>query len=150
MKITVTKDYEVIAKLNEPVQNLHADLYPDRFKRFAYEPVRDFVMGMMHDPNSVFLLLEDEGPLGYAWIEFRTYQESLFRKAYQSVYVHQISVSVQHKGYGSALMNHIYEMARSRGIGRVELDYWCDNSVAKEFYRKQGFVKYRELVYKEV
>jgi diamine N-acetyltransferase len=90
--------------------------------------------------------------LGYAWIEIRNYPENAFKKAYPSVYVHQISISESHrkKGYGSKLMEEIYHIAKTNHIDMIELDYWCDNHSAKEFYKKQGFTKYREFVYKEV
>lgn len=47
-------------------------------------------------------------------------------------------------------MNYIYKLARELGIDRVELDYWLDNKTAKDFYEQQGFVKYREDVYKQL
>ncbi|MFS0890928.1 GNAT family N-acetyltransferase [Peribacillus frigoritolerans] len=67
-------------------------------------------------------------------------------------YVHQISIveTKRNKGYGSSLMKCIYEMANDRGIDLIKLDYWCENSVAKDFYKKQNFIKYREFVYKEL
>ncbi|MFH0070733.1 GNAT family N-acetyltransferase, partial [Peribacillus sp. NPDC056705] len=86
------------------------------------------------------------------WIEIREYPENAFKKGYKSVYVHQISIedTKRNKGYGSSLMEYIYEIANDRGINLIELDYWFENSVAKDFYKKQNFIKYREFVYKEL
>nr|WP_255264108.1 GNAT family N-acetyltransferase [Peribacillus butanolivorans] len=36
----------------------------------------------------------------------------------------------RNKGYGSSLMECIYEIANDRGIDIIELDYWFENSVA--------------------
>ncbi|MDP1421362.1 hypothetical protein Q8G35_24050 [Peribacillus simplex] len=47
-------------------------------------------------------------------------------------------------------MECIYEIAKDRGIDLIELDYWFENSVAKDFYKKQNFIKYREFVYKQL
>lgn len=47
-------------------------------------------------------------------------------------------------------MECIYEIANDRGIDLIELDYWVENSIAKDFYKKKNFIKYREFVYKEL
>ncbi|WP_338778840.1 GNAT family N-acetyltransferase [Metabacillus sp. FJAT-52054] len=90
--------------------------------------------------------------MGYAWIEIRNYPENAFKKAYRSVYVHQISIAdhMRNQGYGSRLMEEVAEVAKSKGITKVELDYWFDNEAAKNFYRKNNFVKYREFVYMDL
>jgi diamine N-acetyltransferase len=54
------------------------------------------------------------------------------------------------KGYGSRIMEAIYDIAKTNNISKIELDYWGDNNAAKNFYIKSGFVKYREFVYKEI
>lgn len=41
-------------------------------------------------------------------------------------------------------------MARKQGIHKIELDYWANNEMASDFYRKQGFIHYREFVYKDL
>lgn len=153
MRISLTKDYEIIAKLNKYVQDLHAHLFPEYFKAYNYVEVKNFFKEIMNKPNLIFLLLEDnEESVGYAWIEFKDYPESAFKKSYKSVYVHQISISELHKnkGYGSRLLEEIATYAQTNGINKIELDYWVDNEVAKNFYRKKDFVKYREVVYKDI
>jgi diamine N-acetyltransferase len=47
-------------------------------------------------------------------------------------------------------MNHIYKIAKEKEIDIIELDYWFQNEIAKDFYKKHGFTKYREFVYKEL
>jgi len=153
MKIIRTTDYETIAKLNQSVHDLHYELYPKYFKQYDYEAIKEFFKGIIHDERFIFLLVEDDGEaIGYAWIEIRNYPESPFKKAYKSVYVHQISVTEtkRKKGYGSRLMKEIYEIAKNKGIDWVELDYWLENKIAKDFYKKLGFKKYREFVHKEI
>lgn len=153
MRIIETDDYEIVAALNEPVHALHAKLYPEYFQPFDYDAMKRFFKSAVSQPNHVFLLLEDDGqPLGYAWIEYKTVPENAFRKSSRSLFVHQIGISdsYQNKGYGSKLMERIYDMAKSSGIARVELDYWTDNESAVQFYRKHGFIKYHEYVYKDV
>ncbi|MCO0601216.1 GNAT family N-acetyltransferase [Peribacillus butanolivorans] len=68
--------------------------------------------------DSSILLEDNEEALGYAWIEIREY-------------IYQISIveTKRNKGYGSSLMECIYEIANDRGIDLIELDYWFENSV---------------------
>jgi ribosomal protein S18 acetylase RimI-like enzyme len=153
LKIDRTDDYELVARLNKYVHDLHANLYPDYFKPYNFQEVKAFFQGIIHRDEFTFLKLEDGGkPLGYAWIELRNLPENAFKKAYKSVYVHQISIvdSQRRKGYATTLMDRITDFAKENGINRIELDYWFDNEIARHFYKKNEFVKYREFVYKEM
>ena len=153
MKISQTRNFKSVAKLNKYVHDLHSNLYPKYFKEYNYENVKEVFKSLINNESFIFLLLEDnEEALGYAWIEIREYPENAFKKGYKSVYVHQISIvdTKRNKGYGSSLMERIYEIANGRGIDLIELDYWFENSVAKDFYKKQNFIKYREFVYKQL
>ncbi|MFE4243771.1 GNAT family N-acetyltransferase [Peribacillus butanolivorans] len=153
MKISQTRNYKLVAKLNKYVHDLHSNLYPKYFKEYNYENVKEVFKSLINNESFIFLLLEDnEEALGFAWVEIREYPENAFKKGYKSVYVHQISIvdTKRNKGYGSSLMEYIYEIANDRGIDLIELDYWFENSVAKDFYKKQNFIKYREFVYKEL
>lgn len=153
MEIRTTRDYALVAKLNKPVHDLHFSLYPKYFKVYNYEEIKEVFKELIVNENFVFLLLEDnKEAVGYAWIEIRNYPENAFKKGYKSVYVHQISIvqTQRKKGYGTSLMKYIYKMADDNGIDMIELDYWLDNKIAKEFYKKHDFVKYREFVYKQL
>jgi ribosomal protein S18 acetylase RimI-like enzyme len=153
MKISQTVNHEIIAILNQHVHALHAELYPEYFKEYDFETVKEFFKTVINNPDFMFLLLEDDDEyVGYAWIEIKHYPESAFKKSYKAVYVHQISIAQSHtkKGYGSKLMEKIEGIAKANKAGKIELDYWCNNTNAKEFYKKNGFIKYREFVYKEV
>ncbi|MBU9720285.1 MULTISPECIES: GNAT family N-acetyltransferase [Bacillaceae] len=152
-QIQVTTDWDTIASLNKSVQELHVKLYPNRFKEYNEKEIRGFFKQMIHNPNYLFLIVMENGvSIGYAWIELLNHPGTPFTKAHQAVYVHQISIIKQHqgKGYGTSLMKKIYEIAISKGIDLIELDYWIGNVEAQDFYKKQGFVKYREFVYKNL
>ncbi|GMA64177.1 GNAT family N-acetyltransferase [Alicyclobacillus fastidiosus] len=153
MNITQTTDFELIARLNKPIHELHVSLYPQYFTEYNFEAIRDSFKELVKNDSFIFLLLEDgNDALGYAWVELRNYPQNAFTKARQALFVHQISIvnDQKRRGYGTALMNHIYDIAREQSIETVELDYWANNEVAKNFYKKQGFSGYREFVYKRV
>ncbi|UOY92568.1 GNAT family N-acetyltransferase [Ectobacillus sp. JY-23] len=150
MRIIRTKDHEQIARLNETVQTLHANLYPEVFQPYQYEEVAVFFKEMVKKPEMVFLVLVDKKDIGYAWVEVKHRPANAFKKAEATLYIHQISIhaDVHGKGYGSALLAAIEELAREERMKRIDLDYWIDNTQARMFYEKRGFQLHRQMVYK--
>lgn len=151
MKITQTHDYETLAKLNKNVQDIHADRFPTYFKPYEYEPIRDFYKKTVTDPKQIFLLIENNNiPFGYVWMTLKESTESAFKKASKSLYIHQISVdkNSSNNGAGTKLISHIEQMAKEIGATKIELDYWIDNTIARNFYKKSGFTVTREIVQK--
>lgn len=153
MQVVQTVDAVLLARLNKDVHDLHAALYPQYFKEYHQEAMLDYFSKAMGDSRFLFYMIEDDGDYyGYAWLEIKEYPENAFMKAYRSVFVHQLSINSEHRGksLGSQLMNTIYEFAASRGIQKIELDYWADNTLAKSFYEKQGFQAYRAYIFKDL
>lgn len=153
MKITRTKDYALIARLNQHVHDVHVEQYPKHFKPYNYDEIMPFYKNIIDKEDYIFLLIEDENePVGYAWIELRNYDENPFKLARKFVYVHQISISshVRSNGYGTMLMAEIEAIALKNDITTIELDYWVNNEGAKRFYEKQDYAVYREFVYKNI
>jgi ribosomal protein S18 acetylase RimI-like enzyme len=153
VNIVQTTDFELIAGLNREVQELHAQLFPNHFKSYDYDSIREFFKNIIFQPNYIFLVLEEEGQhSGYAWVELKQYAENAFRKPYHSVYVHQLSINenMRNRGWGTRLMESIVDIGVKNGVRRIELDYWVNNAAAIQFYRKHGFKVYREFVYKDL
>ena len=63
-------------------------------------------------------------------------------------YVDQICVAAttRRKGVATALFEALRELARKDEIGRIELDVWTFNSIAKETFRSLGFETLREVM----
>lgn len=150
MRISRINDVNIIAKLNEPVQNLHHQLYPDRFKPFDFMSVCEYFHKIINEEKHFFLVcfVEDE-PVGYIWFEDVEKQETAFSYSSRYVYIHQISVNLNFrgKGVGKLLLNRALEYADEKSINRVGLDYWAKNAAAKEIYKKLGFELEKEIVY---
>lgn len=89
---------------------------------------------------------------GYAWIEEKEIAESVFMKAHRFIFIHQLSINneYRHRGLGSQLMDKIEGIARERGIQKIQLDYWSNNGMAREFYEKKGYSVYREFINKDL
>lgn len=153
MKIYESANYDRIAKINRSVHEIHAQQYPDHFKIYDYEGVKQFFKTVIGKPQHKFLLMgEEDQEIGYAWIEIRSHAENVFKKGYQSVYIHQLNIDEGYrgKGYGKRLMEYIENLGIQYGAKFIEVDYWIKNTIAGEFYRKTGFKAYREFLYKEV
>ncbi|WP_047985643.1 GNAT family N-acetyltransferase [Ornithinibacillus californiensis] len=153
MKVYQTTDAELITNLNKDVHDLHVNLYPEYFKPYNSEEIQSFFQGLVDKAEYVFLVLEDADiPLGFAMLEIRAYPETIFKKSYQSVYVHQLGVNAtkRGKGYGSFLMKEIEKLAKEHEIHQIELDYWSNNEEAKNFYKKNDYDIHREFVFKRV
>ncbi|MBB3128573.1 ribosomal protein S18 acetylase RimI-like enzyme [Paenibacillus rhizosphaerae] len=153
MKITQTTDYELLARLNKHIHELHVTLYPELFVPYNFENIRETFKQLVTNENRVYLVLEDMGEaLGYACVEIVEYPEDTITKERKSVLVHDISIieGQKRRGYGSHLMSHIYDIARSKGIDLIELSYYANNKHASDFYTKQGFVDYRKIAYKKL
>lgn len=50
-----------------------------------------------------------------------------------------VSAPVQHRGFGEALLGHLFEVARERGAGQMFLEVRPSNAPAIAMYRKHGF-----------
>ncbi|MCM3719029.1 GNAT family N-acetyltransferase [Fictibacillus phosphorivorans] len=153
MEIIQMQDYELVATLNKNVQDVHVELFPESFTPYKYEPIRDYFKEIMMDSNQLFLVVkEDTTPIGYVWLTLRHSAETPFKKASKSLYIHQISIDKNHsnKGAGSQVIAYIEKLGKQLGVTKIELDYWIENKIAKNFYKKIGFMITREVVHKEI
>lgn len=150
--IQETKDVEIIARLNRPVQELHALRYPEYFKPYDYQSVLNSITESMAQDNWHALVACADGvPAGYVLFYIRDYAENPFRYAYRGVHIDQIAVleEYQRQHVGSLLMDEVERFARSRNISRLELTYWDKNTEAGSFYAKRGFVNGLHFITKE-
>lgn len=151
MIITQTADIDLIAALNKPIQDLHVKLYPEEFVPYDSMSTKSELQKMLQTGTHEIYVAEENGNhLGYVWLEIKSKPANAFKKGYTCIYVHQIGVMEQmrKRGVGSKLLEHVYDVARKHGIAAIELDYWCRNTVAKDFYQKHGFDVRREVVSK--
>nr|WP_255637708.1 GNAT family N-acetyltransferase [Virgibacillus salarius] len=132
---------------------MHVQLYPEYFKPYNYEKMIELFQTYMEDENNYFLVLFDaETAKGFIFYEIVTKSNTPFNKEYKSLYVHQISIeeTARSSGYGKALMIELENIAYTLKVDCIELDYWVDNHVARNFYEKLGFHKKREFVRKDL
>ncbi len=87
--------------------------------------------------HHIFVVEVDGQAVGRLWLAER---EVAGR---QVLYVYDVSIDAAHRGagYGRAAMRLAEEEARARGIGRIELNVFGGNDVARGLYRSLGYVE---------
>lgn len=153
MYLQQTQNAELLAELNQTVHDLHVQLHPKVFKPYDRISSTLFFENMSSRIENLFyLVIIDERPSGYLWIEERNTPETPFKYASSCLYVHQISLNkdIQGKGYGKQLMMLVEELATQRNLRQVELDYWASNIGAAAFYESCAFTKQRLVVCKGI
>lgn len=145
------EDAPALSELNADVQALHADALPWLFKvptPHTFAP--DTTTALLARPGNIILLaLAGARPAGYTYAEVRRRAETGFTNAYESVYLHHISVrpALRQQGIGSALLSALRSAAAEYGVARLELDVWAFNEPARRFFARHGFVVYNERMW---
>jgi diamine N-acetyltransferase len=142
LSFVYTKDAAIIAALNEYVQQLHYQLYPQYFKEYSYEDTFQYLSKQLESENWFCILATMNNiNIGYALFYIREYKENPFRKAYKGINIDQLSVNPEYKrkGIGKAIMNEIEAFAKKNNAVQIELTHWEQNDEAKMFYEKSGF-----------
>jgi ribosomal protein S18 acetylase RimI-like enzyme len=149
--VVETKDYKIIAALNEEVQNLHARLHPEMFKPFNKFEMEKALENYLKEPNTyAYLVLEDGIEVGCAVFFIREAKENAFHYNIKTLYIDQISVltNYQRTGAGKILMDQAEKLAREMSVNKIELDHWSANVVAASYFRKYGYKLYKERLFK--
>jgi ribosomal protein S18 acetylase RimI-like enzyme len=136
-------DVEALAALNADVQGVHAAALPWLFKPpgpDTFPPAE--IADLLRRPENLLFVAEIDGTAaGYAYGEIMRRYETPFCHAYDTVYLHHISVRPDHRrhGVGTALLGAVRAAAAEGGITLLELDVWRFNEAARAFFRRHGF-----------
>lgn len=93
--------------------------------------------GLETPGHQIFIIEARGGAVGRLWLGER---QSGGRRV---LFIYDISIDPerQGRGYGRAAMGLAEQEARSRGIGRIELNVFGGNDVARSLYRSLGYVE---------
>lgn len=143
IRVATLEDAPLLAELNVPAQQLHHDRKPHLFKPpTTDEGVILYFRQLLTDATSIVFIGEEHGKaIGYVYVQEVMRAETAMTYALHVLYVHHIALKPeqQRHGYGDALMHHVFEYARSKGITRLMLDVWAFNREALSFFTKEGF-----------
>jgi len=137
------EDAELIARLNAPVQQLHYEARPDFYKPPALMPelIADYRDRLKCKDVYVFIASLDGHPIGYILAQVMEREDNPYSYPTRYMLIDQLSVNPeQHcKGYGEALMRHVFGLAKTLGITRAVVGVWGFNERAIAFYEHLGF-----------
>lgn len=150
MKVVRTSDASIIARLNEPVQELHFRMYPEKFKPFDFEEVKDYFEDIIEGDKQYFYVAEEsEQAVGYIWFQEVSKEATAFSHERSMIYINQLSVNPDSKGkgIGKALLGQAINLAKEKGIAKIGLDYYTKNELSKKIYEKMGFEVVSEVAF---
>jgi ribosomal protein S18 acetylase RimI-like enzyme len=136
-------DVEAIAALNTEVQELHFASRPDQFRTARVEEIAPWITELLHNPSARLWVAELGGAVvGYVVTLVRERPENPFCPARTWWEIDNLGVQAKHRrgGIGRALVSHVVDEARARGIRDLELQAWAFNQNAQQAFRSLGFV----------
>jgi len=102
--------------------------------------------GLATPGHAIFVVEHDGERVGQLWIAER---EMDGRRV---LYIYEVSIDEAHRGsgFGRAAMLLAEAEARARGIGRIELNVFGGNAVARGLYRSLGYVERAVIMAKDL
>ena len=152
MDITVRpakkEDHPAVERLLRQIAQLHANLLPEIFRPASQKYDAQQFAAMLGDPNAPILVAQDEHGevLGYAILQVKIVGENypvLLPRTFLYLDDLCVDVDARGQGIGSLLMQGVRELAKSRGIEKIELNVWECNEGAMRFYERLGFTTQR-------
>ena len=154
IKLATEEDVQAIIELNQQIQSLHAELYPEDFKRRAdpAERLALFTRIMADNAHAVAVYRDSCRVEGYVWVEIQERQETALIRSSKRIYIHHIVVAdtSRRQRIGSELMQWVEDYAASAGIHQIVLEYWAANEMARTFFSNAGFSPVKMTLRKEV
>ncbi len=149
MKIrqATVSDVPMLVALNRIAQDMHADAFPERFRRDAPEQVvADAFAATFQSSTSYWLVAEEEQPIAFLSADFCERKESWHSVSRRVCYLAGIVVapSFRRRGIARTLLAALKQEADARGVGCIELDVWTFNDGAREAFAKLGFNRLME------
>jgi ribosomal protein S18 acetylase RimI-like enzyme len=146
-------DAEIISVLNRDVQAIHAAALPRRFKPPGPDtfPPSEVKALLAKPENVLFLAHCGSDPAGYAYVEIMRRAETSLVHAYETIYLHHMSVAeaFRNQGVGRSLLDAVRKIGAELGITALALDVWSFNEGARSFFRRYGLTAYNERMWNQ-
>ena len=142
VEIELTRDHLVLARLNQPVQDLHAELHPSDFKPHDREAMEEAFESLLASDHTYAYVAHLVGrPIGYLLCMIKERPESAFQYEKKILYIDQISINPHYRrqGIGSLLMKTVEDLAARKEITVIHMDFWSNNKGAEAFFTEHGF-----------
>ena len=143
-----TRDIEQLHKLLRQVLEVHHAGRPDLFKTGVTKYTNDELCTILaNERTPVFGAFADDDVtlLGYALCIFQQHEHSNILTDITTLYIDDLCVDESARGQhiGTALYQHVLDVARSAGCYNVTLNVWSCNPGAQAFYERLGLTPYK-------
>jgi diamine N-acetyltransferase len=149
VRLATVGDVELIARLNESIQQFHCELVPEYFRPASTHAVVAALRELLAEHDTFcFVAWIDEKPVGYCLFKVVERDASAWATGSRRLHIDQLSVDSnwRRRGVGTLIMKTTNEFALEHNINEVVLDYWSRNSIARAFYKSLGFMPHTERV----
>lgn len=122
----------------------HYNHRKDILVKKTYEEIKEYALEKMDKGLKVLGYFKDDKLIG-----FLSYY--IWERATKYLWIDEFEIteSERRKGYGTALMNEVREIAKREKLSRIELNCWAFNEDAIKFYEKLGYVEQR-IVFEKI
>lgn len=143
IRIEPATDARLLAQMNEPLQRLHCELYPDEFAPFDVDAITAYFSDCLSKNNFYhFVAVMGETFAGFVQAEIIERGANAFKLPSRKIHVHQLIVLPEYRNAGVAkmLMRKVEEVASILGVAAIDLTVWEANKNAIFFYKSQGYL----------
>ncbi len=133
-------DTKAVAEIFAQLHNKHIEIREDFFNKLSDSDFLRETRSLIEGDCDVIVCEEDGEIKGYALVNY-VVQNNLFLNVPERCFVDQLAVKdeFRRQGIGTKLMRYIADTAKERGCVSVELDVWCENYDAVDFYAALDF-----------
>lgn len=136
-------DVSELVRLNDEVQRLHAELYPQIYiYPLEVGKVSRFFDDLINSESaSVLVATSETGLCGYLYYEIQLNKLNAFKFPSTRYYIHHVSVEKKSRrnGVATQLFQYLESTAKSVGNTQVMLDTMHLNRHAQQFFESIGF-----------
>ena len=145
-------DLEVLTELNKEVQLLHAEAFPNLFKKTPkHSDVIDFFTKLLaSEKNYIYVALNESQIVGYIWCQYKEIDESALTHKIKKIHIEHIVVASTQRssGVGAQLLKEVESLGSVLGVNQISLNVWSFNTEASQFYRSQNYEPYNNFLWK--
>ena len=136
------EDIPSLIKLNNEVQELHRNWYPEIFKKLDSNELKQWFIEALGNINTkIHIAFIDSFPVGYLISKIINREENVFKYSSKCMDIDQIVISEKYrnKGIGKKILEEVTSYAKGLGIITISLSVLTKNSNAINAYTKMGF-----------
>ena len=128
--------------LTQEVHRLHVGAHPEFFRDSTDDDLREsHEQFLAKDSMATLVACDGDAVVAYVVLAVHERAANACSLPQRSLHVDQIGVTASHRGrgVGRLLTDAAKDLAREKGLSRLDLTVWAFNRTAREFFRSQGF-----------